>query len=107
MKTYAVIFTFVPNAVERRQPYRQAHLEYIGGLRDAGRIVMSGPWADPLDGALMVFRAESLFDVEKIIRDDPYYQANLWPEIRIREWNVVMSSQAAFIAITTENSAGS
>ena len=97
MKTYAVIFTFVPNAMEERKPYREAHLKHFYELRDADRIIMSGPWADEYDGGLIVFRAESQMEVEKIIQEDPYYQANLWREIHIREWNVVLSSQTAFL----------
>lgn len=106
MKTYAVLFTFVPNALELRKPYREAHLKRFYELRDAGRVVIAGPWADQYDGALIVFRAESRAEVEKIIQDDPYYKANLWPEINIREWDVVISSQSAFLAATAESSAG-
>lgn len=91
MKTFAAIMTFVPNVLERRQPYREDHLKYIQGLRDAGRIVFAGPWADPMDGALIVYRAESRAEVEKMIHDDPYNRARLWPEIHIREWTVVVS----------------
>ena len=97
MKTYAVVFTFVPNAIERRKPYREAHLKHFYKLKDTGRIIMAGPWADAYDGGLIVFRAESHMEVEKIIHEDPYYQANLWHEIHIREWNVVLSSQPAFL----------
>jgi len=97
MQTYAVIFTFVPNAMERRKPYREAHLKHFNELRDAGKIIMAGPWADTYDGGLILFRAESQTEVEAIIQDDPYYQADLWPEIHIREWNVVLSSQSAFL----------
>lgn len=97
MKTYAVVFTFVPNAMERRKPYREAHLKHFNKLKDAGNIIMAGPWADAYDGGLILFRAESQMEVEKIIQEDPYYQANLWPEIHIREWNVILSSQTAFL----------
>ena len=97
MKTYAVVFTFVPNAMERRKPYREAHLKHFNKLKEAGKIIMAGPWADIYDGELILFRAESQMEVEKIIQEDPYYQANLWPEINIREWNVILSSQPAFL----------
>ena len=97
MKTYAVVFTFVPNAIERRKPYREAHLKHFNKLKEAGKIIMAGPWADAYDGGLILFRAESQMEVEKIIQEDPYYQANLWPEIHIREWNVILSSQPAFM----------
>ncbi len=104
MKTYATIFTFVPNALELRKPFREAHLKHFHELRDAGRIVMAGGWADVYDGALVVFRAESRDEVEKIIQEDSYYKAKLWPEYSIREWNVLTYSVQAFLEATGETS---
>ena len=104
MKTFAVLLTLVPNALELRQPYREAHLRHFRELRDAGRIVLAGPWADKYDGALVMFRAESRDEVEQILRDDPYHKANIWPEIIIREWDVITWSQEAFLAAVSQGS---
>lgn len=103
MKTYAVLFKFVPNVVERRKPYRPEHLKHIAALRDAGSIVAAGPFTDNMDGALMVFRADSAAEAEEMVHRDPYYKAGLWPEIVIREWPIVTASESAFAIAITES----
>ncbi|MBI4587120.1 MAG: hypothetical protein HY717_24170 [Planctomycetes bacterium] len=97
MKTYAAIFTFVPDIMERRLPYREAHLKHFYELRDAGKILLAGPWADPYDGALVVFRAESPDEVERLIQEDAYYQARLWTNILIREWDMVIVTDVSAV----------
>ncbi len=95
MKTYVAIFKFVPDILERRQGYREAHLKHFYELRDAGRIILAGPWVNPYDGAMAVFRAESQEEVERLIQEDAYYQARLWTDICIREWDVVIVSDVS------------
>jgi uncharacterized protein YciI len=90
LRTFAVLITYVPNAVERRAPYREAHLAYARALRDAGHMLLGGAFADPVDGALLVYRAESRAQVEAWLADDPYLRAGLWPAVTIREWTVVI-----------------
>lgn len=91
MKTYAVIATYVENAVERRAPYREAHLAYLRKLKDAGKVVMAGAFADPVDAALIIYQAANKEEVEEMLKNDPYMQNGLWPRVTIREWNVVVS----------------
>jgi uncharacterized protein YciI len=90
LRTFAVLITYVPNAVERRAPYREAHLAYVRALRGAGHLALGGAFADPVDGALLVYRAESRAQVEAWLADDPYMRAGLWPEVTVREWTVVI-----------------
>jgi uncharacterized protein YciI len=97
LKTYAAIFTFVPDILERRPPYREAHLKHFYALRDAGKIILAGPWANPYDGALVVFRAESPDEVERLIQEDAYYQAHLWTNILIREWDLVIVTDVSAV----------
>jgi uncharacterized protein YciI len=90
MRTFAVLATYVPDAVQRRATYRDAHLAYARSLQAAGTLVAAGAFADPVDGALLVYRAESREAVERIVAEDPYAKAGLWPEVTIREWTVVV-----------------
>lgn len=90
MKYFAALFTLVENAVERRAPHREAHLAYVRGLKAEGRVVMGGAFADPVDAALIIYRAESSADVEKMIEADPYMKNGLWPKVAIREWTVAV-----------------
>jgi uncharacterized protein YciI len=93
-RTFAVLATYVTDAVNRRAPHRAAHLEYARALVDRGVLLMAGAFADPVDGALLIYRATSREEVERIVADDPYVKAGLWPSVTIREWTVVIGAGA-------------
>jgi uncharacterized protein YciI len=94
-RLFAVLATYVPDAVNRRAPHRDAHLAYARALVERGVLVMAGAFADPVDGALLIYRAGSRAEVEAYLADDPYVRAGLWPSITIREWTVVIGAPAA------------
>lgn len=91
-RTFAVLATYVPDAVTRRAPYREAHLENARRLHAAGHLLFAGAFADPIDTALLIFRADAKEEVEAWLADDPYVKAGLWPTITIREWTVVVGT---------------
>ncbi len=75
--------------LERRRPYREAHLERIAAEKGAGRIVMSGPLGDPPNGAAIVFRGVEPDQVEAFVDADPYVRAGLVTSWRIEPWTLV------------------
>ena len=72
MKHFALVYDFVGNVVERRAPFREAHLHLLRDAQARGLLLFSGPLGDPPDGALLVCRAESAAAVEDFARADPY-----------------------------------
>ena len=93
-RLFAVLATYVQNAVNRRAPHREAHLAYARSLRERGVLLMGGAFADPVDAALLIYRATSREEVERYLADDPYVRAGLWPSISIREWTVEIGAPA-------------
>ena len=83
----ALFYDYVENVVERRAPYRAAHLELFGAWRADGRIVMGGAVGDPPHGALIVFRGDA--DVEEFVRADPYVANGIVTGRRVEPWAVV------------------
>jgi uncharacterized protein YciI len=92
MRIYAALIRYIDNVVELRAPHRPKHLEYLENLHGQGKVLMAGAWADPVDGALFVYRADSREEVEQLIANDPYNRAGLFVEVTIREWNVVIGA---------------
>jgi uncharacterized protein len=86
---HILFYDYVDDMVQRRDPYRQAHLERIGAEREAGRVVMAGALGDPPHGAAIVFRGASRAQIEAFARADPYVEAGLVTARRIERWNVV------------------
>lgn len=85
---YLLFYSYGENALERRAPYRAAHLELATGAHAKGDIILAGAFTDPLDGAALMFRSRE--SAEAFVAVDPYVSSGLVTEWRIREWNVVV-----------------
>jgi uncharacterized protein YciI len=86
---HILFYEYVENMLERRAPYRQAHLERIAAEREAGRVTMAGALGDPPHGAAIVFRGVGRDEIEAFARADPYVEAGLVTARRIERWNLV------------------
>ena len=87
---HILFYEYVKDMLERRGPYRDAHLARIGAERDAGRIVMAGAVGDPPNGAVIVFADRvGLADIEAFALRDPYVEAGLVTDWRIEPWKLV------------------
>jgi uncharacterized protein YciI len=95
MKHFALIYEMVENFVERRKPYREAHLQHINDAHARGLIVMAGPLGDPPEGGLLIFRADSAAAVEAWVRADPYVTNGIVVGSRVRPWNLVIGGEPA------------
>ncbi len=87
---YLLLYDYVDNAVERRAPYREAHLRLARGAHERGELVMAGAFADPVDGAAFVFQGDDASAVESFVQSDPYVAHGIVTGWRIRPWTVVV-----------------
>jgi uncharacterized protein YciI len=86
---YCILFyDYVPDVADRREPHRAAHLALLNELHMQGKLVMAGAYAEPLDGAALVFTEREA--AERFVTDDPYIANGLVSGHRIRDWNVVV-----------------
>src|SRR4051812_10640386 len=59
-RVYWILFyDLVDDYLERRQQFRDDHLGRARAAHERGELVMAGALADPADGAVLVFRADS------------------------------------------------
>jgi uncharacterized protein len=86
---YMLVYEYVEDVVDRRGPYRDAHLARIYEERDAGRLVMAGALGDPPHGGALVFRDVEPEAIEAFVQDDPYVKAGLVTSHRVARWNLV------------------
>jgi uncharacterized protein YciI len=94
MKHFALLYDVVPNFVERRMPFREAHLQRVRDANARGILLLAGALGDPPDGALLVFRADSPSVAEDFARTDPYVIEGLVTAWRVRPWTVVIGGDA-------------
>ncbi len=71
---------------------RPAHREYLRTLLDAGKLAMSGPWVDDT-GAMLIYQAENQAEAERLLDADPYRDAGVVADARIKEWHIVLKAE--------------
>jgi uncharacterized protein YciI len=86
---HLLLYDYVEDMLERRRPYREAHLTRIASERERGRIVMAGALGDPPSGAAFVFKGLEPETIEEFVRGDPYVEAGLVTSWRIEPWKLV------------------
>jgi uncharacterized protein len=94
MAYYALFYHVVDHFVERRTPFREAHLSHAQKASSRGELVLAGALAEPADTALLVFRVESADVAREFAEKDPYVRHGLVQRWEVRPWNVVVGEYA-------------
>ncbi len=87
MTHWIVFYDYVEGIVEKRAPYREAHLALARAWKEDGRMLMGGAVGDPPHGAILVFTTNA---VQEFIDADPYIEAGLVTGHRVEPWNAVI-----------------
>jgi len=90
MNYYLLFYHTVDGYVEKRAPFRNDHLRLVREAHGRGELIMAGALADPVDQAVLVFRAPDTKVIEEFVRNDPYVQHGLITQWEIRAWTVVV-----------------
>jgi uncharacterized protein len=94
MPTGAAILTYdyVEDIVERRVPYRDAHLDLLRRFAADGDLAIAGATGDPPSGALFVFDGDdAAAEAAAFMAEDPYVEAGLVVSAGVEPWTVVAS----------------
>ncbi len=86
----ALTYEVVEDYLERRGQYRAEHLALARAASERGELLLAGAFADPPDGALLVFEGPDRSVAERFAAADPYVQNGLVERWRVREWTVVV-----------------
>jgi uncharacterized protein len=96
---YAIRGTDVPDSLEKRKAARPAHIARLEKLRDAGRLILSGPLPaidaeDPgpagFTGSLIVAEFESLEAARTWAAADPYVAAGVYAAVDVQPFRKVL-----------------
>jgi hypothetical protein len=86
---YLLFYEVVEDYVARRAEFRNAHLDLAWKAVDRGEMVLGGAFANPADGALLIFKGDSPEVAERFARTDPYVINGLVKRWYVREWTTV------------------
>jgi uncharacterized protein YciI len=79
---------------ERRRPFRAAHLQHARAAAAQGELVLGGAFANPVDGAVILFRGNSPAAAEQFAKSDPYVTNGVVKNWFVREWTTVVGTDA-------------
>lgn len=96
---YAITGTDVPDSLDQRLQARPAHLERLQALKNAGRLLLAGPFPaidseDPgsagFSGSLIVAEFASLADAQQWAEADPYVAAGVYQSVSVKPFRKVL-----------------
>jgi uncharacterized protein YciI len=92
---YLLFYEFVEDYLSRRGEFRSAHLDLAWKASGRGELVLGGAFANPPDGAVVIFKGGSPQIAEDFAKADPYVTNGLVKRWYVREWTTVAGDEAA------------
>lgn len=87
---YLLFYDVVDDYATRRTQFRAAHLAYARSAIERGELILGGALADPIDGAVLLFRGPSPEPAQAFAAGDPYVVNGLVTRWRVRRWTTVV-----------------
>lgn len=94
MKHFLLFYDVCDDYAAKRAAFRDAHLRRAWASAERGELVLGGALADPTEGAVLLFRADSADVPEQFAQQDPYVTGGLVTRWRVREWITVAGPEA-------------
>lgn len=92
---YLLLYEVAPDYLERRGLYRAEHLELAWAAVQRGELLLGGALADPADGAVLLFQADSPEVPAAFAQADPYVRQRLVAKWTVRGWHTVVGPGAS------------
>ncbi len=93
MPYFVLSYDLVDDYLARRSAFRDEHLALARDANSRGEIILAGAFADPAEGALLIFRGADSSVAENFAKKDPYVLNGLVKHWKIRPWNVVIGGE--------------
>lgn len=85
MPKYIMWGSYCDDVLEKRTPYRQAHLDGLAAQKEQGILITVGPTKD-VTKVFAIYEAEDEARVRSLVEGDPYWQNGIWTEYQVKEW---------------------
>jgi uncharacterized protein YciI len=92
---FALFYEVVEDYLEKRTPFREKHLAHATRALERGELVLAGAFAEPADGALLIFKGDSPATAERFAAEDPYVLQGLVTRWWVRKWTTVIGNDAS------------
>ena len=88
MAKFVMWGSYCENALEKRTPYRTAHLAGLTSQKESGVLVSLGPTVDNTK-VLGIYEADDEATVRQLVEGDPYWENGIWTDYQVYGWNQV------------------
>ncbi|NJM65179.1 MAG: YciI family protein [Acaryochloris sp. RU_4_1] len=85
MPKYVMWGSYCEGVLEKRTPYRQAHLEGLNRQKESGTLITLGPTQD-LKRVFGIYEAKDKATIRHLVESDPYWQNGIWTDYEVHEW---------------------
>ena len=85
MNQFVLWGEYCENAVEKRIPFRDEHLDRLSTLKKDGLLITLGP-TKCTRYVFGIFQVSSLDDLRNIIQEDVYWKKGIWTSYEIYPW---------------------
>src|SRR5499425_771767 len=92
---YLLLYEVDKDYVSKRAQFRSEHLKKAWQASERGELVLAGALANPVDGAVLLFKGDSPEVAERFAKADPYVTSGAVKRWYVREWTTVAGSEAA------------
>ena len=92
---FLLFYDYASDYLERRAEFRAEHLRAAWASNDRGELILGGAYADPADGAALLFHCDSPEVPRRFAEADPYVRNGLVTKYWIRQWTTVVGAMAA------------
>lgn len=92
---YLLFYEVAEDYISRRAEFRDAHLRKAWEASARGELVLGGALANPVDGAVLLFKGDSPEVAANFARADPYVTGGAVRRWHVREWTTVVGNNAA------------
>ena len=77
--------TYCENALEKRAPFREEHLQRLSKLQEQGILITLGPTKCSTH-VFGIFQSMSVENVRNILEEDIYWTEGIWTALEIYPW---------------------
>ncbi|WP_320675467.1 YciI family protein [Prochlorococcus sp. MIT 1341] len=85
MDKFVLWGTYCENALEKRTPFREEHLDRLGKLKHEGTLVTLGP-TKCSSYVFGIFEASTIDRVREILEEDIYWKEGIWTSLEVYPW---------------------
>jgi uncharacterized protein YciI len=89
---YLLTYDVIPEYLEKRESFREAHLQLALSAVSRGELRLGGALAAASLGAVLLFEGESAKVAEDFAAQDPYVLNGLVTSWHVNEWSIVLGA---------------